>query len=420
MIRNLTNLLKLRKETDKDKEIVWKHLSNLPFSLRDKKEAINILFDKNKNIDCEQKSKYSDINFIDCDGTVLYKYTWEEWENIKELPPIPTGIRHTNKFGDLHCTGWNWDYDGINFHNKKYIIDENGKIVLYHSSKELRNYGIVDIYGFYDAEANDIITTNCFIKKDSKINDIVYWFDDINDIENAITTQSKIIEYKRFDCKIDVGAVYVNEDEEHSESIYEGVYIIDNPSMNFIINYRYIKIISFGFKINDYEKNSIDYDSFMGCNIERISLPINTIFESGYGALGFCNIHDLNLNYVKLNTNSLVESNIGDKLIISPINDEILSALNPVSVSYIKFPKNIMEVYTLNTPYKCIFDFSDSLYVPILSESNALPMFIIVPDDLYDSWINETNWSNLSEYIVTKSYYDALVNSKIEYIPPVS
>ena len=57
--------------------------------------------------------------------------------------------------------------------------------------------------------------------------------------------------------------------------------------------------------------------------------------------------------------------------------------------------------------------FNGNTVVPKLANINALSSIpstckIVVPDNLYDSWIAATNWSTYSSYIIKKSDYKAL------------
>jgi hypothetical protein len=59
------------------------------------------------------------------------------------------------------------------------------------------------------------------------------------------------------------------------------------------------------------------------------------------------------------------------------------------------------------------YDFSTHTSVPTLSNTNAFQNIptdckIIVPDNLYDTWIAATNWSTYSSNIIKKSDWDAL------------
>lgn len=47
------------------------------------------------------KTEVNDVNFIDCDGTIVYAYTAAEFANLTEMPANPT-------HGGLTSQGWNW------------------------------------------------------------------------------------------------------------------------------------------------------------------------------------------------------------------------------------------------------------------------------------------------------------------------
>ena len=55
-------------------------------------------------------------------------------------------------------------------------------------------------------------------------------------------------------------------------------------------------------------------------------------------------------------------------------------------------------------------DFRSAVAVPSLSRSDFFgqatpPCKIVVPDSLYDEWIDATNWSSLTSYIIKASEY---------------
>lgn len=82
-----------------------------------------------------------------------------------------------------------------------------------------------------------------------------------------------------------------------------------------------------------------------------------------------------------------------------------------VSLSYVKFPDSLATLeYGLlqNCRSLSIVDFSSVTDVPTLSATSAFPpkspdYKIVVPDDLYDSWVAATNWSFFASKIVKAS-----------------
>ena len=70
-----------------------------------------------------------EVNFVDCDGTVLYAYTVSEAEALTELPPLPS-------HAGLICQGWNWSLDDIKALGRSVVvgamyITDDGKTRLY-------------------------------------------------------------------------------------------------------------------------------------------------------------------------------------------------------------------------------------------------------------------------------------------------
>lgn len=54
----------------------------------------------------------SDVNFRDCDGTLLYSYSKDQFLALTELPPLPTRE-------GLICQEWNWDLENA----QSYVMD---------------------------------------------------------------------------------------------------------------------------------------------------------------------------------------------------------------------------------------------------------------------------------------------------------
>lgn len=84
------------------------------------------------------------------------------------------------------------------------------------------------------------------------------------------------------------------------------------------------------------------------------------------------------------------------------------------SLSSVVIPQGVTSIGS-NVFSSCIslviLDFSESTSVPTLSSTSAIPtqaeLRIIVPDDLYDTWIAATNWSSFASRIVKASEFNA-------------
>lgn len=60
-------------------------------------------------------AKWSDVIFIDYDGSVLYSYSLEEAQALTELPALPT-------HDGLVCQGWNWTLESIKALNRPVTV----------------------------------------------------------------------------------------------------------------------------------------------------------------------------------------------------------------------------------------------------------------------------------------------------------
>ena len=81
------------------------------------------------------------------------------------------------------------------------------------------------------------------------------------------------------------------------------------------------------------------------------------------------------------------------------------------SLVYLKFPSGITSIGT-QAFYQCysmkVYDFTLASAVPTLTNVNAFTNIsteckIVVPDNLYDSWIADSVWSGLASNIIKES-----------------
>lgn len=62
----------------------------------------------NVEVDIQPK-EFKDVNFYDYEGTILHSYTWDEFVEKNEMPPLPT---HREKEG-LICQEWNYTLEEV-------------------------------------------------------------------------------------------------------------------------------------------------------------------------------------------------------------------------------------------------------------------------------------------------------------------
>lgn len=86
---------------------------------------------------------------------------------------------------------------------------------------------------------------------------------------------------------------------------------------------------------------------------------------------------------------------------------------------YIKILPHISYISEISSNYHyspsdgCIIDCSEYTYVPELgyARNGAMydPDIVIVPDELYEEWVNATNWANIADYIKPASEYKNII-----------
>lgn len=149
-------------------------------------------------------------------------------------------------------------------------------------------------------------------------------------------------------------------------------------------------------------------------NLKRISIP-NSVTSLGAGMF-----QDAGLEEIEITNNvALIKGVNSTKFVKSIIiNSDCYFSSNSLnnnsSLSEVIIKGNVSSIAnnSLNNNYVCVkYDFTHCTSVPTLSSTGAFNGInanckIIVPDDLYDSWIVANNWSTYSNYIVKASDYN--------------
>ena len=73
-----------------------------------KADAGTAMTQVNVEVDIQPK-EFKDVNFYDYEGTILHSYTWDEFVEKNEMPPLPT---HREKEG-LVCQEWNYTLEEV-------------------------------------------------------------------------------------------------------------------------------------------------------------------------------------------------------------------------------------------------------------------------------------------------------------------
>lgn len=332
-----------------------------------------------------------DVRFFDYDGTLLYAYSWEEAKNLAELPALPV-------HDGLEVREWNYTLDDILEQGVKYIVCYGdmcqyvGRVtidgVAYQAWNATGDYS----YGYWAYLAED----------EPKEGDICYhaWCnnDDGTAWEIETDEDGKYYEYEITEVvesigKVDVGACVYDTDGE--QVLAEGVYIGERgitriPSMSGRILGLYSIPVTVDWLSTDTLYNSIV--------TREIRVPKNTnVALGGYNAF----VRVLAPNFYWNGARKVGIQGISPlaKMDIAPN----ISILYDLPLNGMFTISSVEEISSASLDYNsCVLiDFSGSSFVPYLDDVNnhASALMIVVPDELYDEWIDATNWSDISEFI---------------------
>lgn len=348
------------------------------------------------NIEVEPK----DVNFYDFDGTLLYSFTVNEFLAMQEMPTLPS-------HNLLTALRWTYQLEDAKSYVGKYGYLDIGAIYKPYDGKTRFHLDIP--YGGATLSLK-------FIQSVSKGCVVDYGDGSPEETFSATSVStSHTYQYGKYILSIEVqdGTItfYRPFADTISEYIVERIDAGDSIATRFdMFAYgRYKSIVAP--RLNTYDTgiysaaiwlraivipsvSSIPNNVFAETNMLR-----KAIIEDGPTSMGSCFY-----NNQSLNTISLPES-------ITSINGtfENCSALNTIIIP--EGVKTIGARSFYGCPLKLIL-FLAHKSVPNLSSTNALPSSsasykIVVPDELYSSWIQATNWSSFASNIITKSEWEA-------------
>ena len=363
-----------------------------------------------------------DVNFYDYDGERLYSYTKEEFLLLESLPP-------TKAKTGMTVQEWNWTLENAKSYVSKYggliigqiCVTSDGKTRLYITlTKDVLNMSLTlnPSKGALTIDWGDgttptpvnfnynaVTTEHSYSNEGDYVIEITansgFTFSSGNSCSYLLrknSSQKTALDiYRYLNCltKVEVGANvdlgrYCFTYCINLKSINLTNYMVLDSTMNkqqIFSNCYSLKCIIIP-KTQTYLMNQY----FSNCyNLEIVSIPneVDNIYN------GFYNAVELKKIYLSENLATLSSTFIGFTQVK---RIKIPKSLDTIKTNVFEYSSNLYEI-----------DFTDYDYVPTLSNVNAFNNIgdykIIVPDNLYNSWIASSNWSSISSHIVRESDY---------------
>lgn len=355
-----------------------------------------------------------DVDFYDYDGTRVYSYTRAEIQELEELPANPS-------HDGLTAQGWSSTLQEIKDHIQiykydkfivsQYYITDDGDTRIYITldGNKLSPYLGLLINGTVQVDWGDGNTENI-------TNNSVY---NVKTTGHTYSTSGDyVIKIKKIN-----GSYYL----PNGNSSWGSQLIYDNISNNLLYYNAVVNKIEIGNVNTDRTSTYVFYNMN---NLKTISIPKNLTL----GASSFANTYKLNFisktspisTSVYQNSNAYYIVAGGDLYGSQFSNCRNLKGVaisnsattipdycfsNSLGLSSISIPRTVATIGQgafNNCKGLSYVDFSNHTSIPTLNNSNAftgvtMDCKIIVPDDLYENWIVETNWTSVANKIVKAS-----------------
>lgn len=396
-----------------------------------------------------------DVDFIDYDGTILYSYTAQEFANLTQLPPNPS---HPG----LTAEGWNWTLadakalvqkTGFMDIGQCYVTTDEKTHVYITLEEPLTILSYIYAEGSVTIDWGDGATET---KTGTSATDVIsfqhtyitagnycikYTIDENGYALIKGTSNSQLIScdgsnnfdfYRGIIRKIEIGKRmgvmdYAFTNMHNLEAV---TFPATDPSAQMLAGYKKLGTYSFAydgklkavvippwitglttyvFSYSGVQKVSINKETTQASSycfqyalsLKRIAMPTNTEWGTSMtGMFRYCRgIERIGLTKEYSSNNAVVGQ---------------YAFQYCQSLKKIKFPKDVSQISS-NVFASCYslaeIDFSDNTSVPSLGTATSITgstptsMKIIVPDNLYDTWITTSPWntSGLVGRIIKKS-----------------
>lgn len=345
-------------------------------------------------------SEEKDVNFYDYDGTLVDSYTKQEFLALSNLPNNPT---HTG----LTPQGWNW--------------------ILTDAQSYVTDYGKLDIGQMYTTSSGlsefDIeLTTVTGLTATLKMDGTKNWGDGTTDT-NTTHTYNNAGKYTITCNGTQITSTMSSGLFGQSASLKN--YYVKEVRLSNITNlvtntFQYCYSLNTVILPNSVTKLG-NNNTFQNCHsLEYVTIP-NSVTTVGTGM--FDNCYSFKKITIPRSMTSLGTSNLFYNC-YSLTNISIPNSITNINQRYFYYcysltkmviPKSVTKInsYAFSTCVSItLYDFRKFSSVPTLSNANAFTEInnickIVVPDNLYSTWIGTTNWSNFANYIIKESEWNA-------------
>lgn len=353
-----------------------------------------------------------DVTFYDYDGTVLHSYTKDEFLALSAMPPLP-------EREGLICQEWNWSFeDAIAYVNEYGILDVGATYIT--------DDGKTRLYITIPSKVVSEITLTFSLTTPNSL--VIDWGDGVKDVVsgtgsnmNAVHKYEDVGDYVIAFEVAEGAIVQFNKAIFGSNKVYSnmlkkaeignGVTSIGNDVFQFCYSLSSV-VIPQGV-------TSIGRNAFYYCySLSSIVIPrgITTINNTTFYACYSLSPVVIPQGVTIIGTSAFYYCHSLSSIVMPQTMNSISSqAFHQChTLSFIVVPQGVKYIDSSAFQYcysLVILDFSELTSVPTLLNTSAIPthaeMRIIVPDDLYDTWIAATNWSSHASRIVKASEFNA-------------
>ena len=333
-------------------------------------------------------AKWSDVTFIDYDGTVLYSYTLAQAQALTELPALP-------EHDGLVCQGWNWTLEAIKALNRPvtvgamYITDDGATRL--HIRIATVGRMTVPLYIGQTVENGVSIDWG-----DGSTAETLAGTGDVNTSHTYAEPGDYVISLMPKDsCTLSLGK---------KSSPY---CVMGTTGNNGIVYCNMLQDVFVGESVT-----SIDVGAFYYCySLASITIP-DGVTSIGASAFYYC--YSLSSVTIPDSVTSISSNAFRScySLASVTIPDSVTSVggnafYSCYSLSSVTIPDSVTSISS-NAFYSCYgmryYDFSACTDIPTLSNASAFDNIppdcqMLIPTALYDEWSTATNWATYASYM---------------------